>query len=230
SGTFDGVKAIVNNHVQQRTSKVSAFGWNAEYKLTDHWTIAGDLSYSKVERDDIILETNSGTGPNGSGPYDTLGFTQSDQTGIVFSPTLDYADFDTIRLTSPQGWGGGNVTGGQVGYYNNPGVVDDLTAFKLLARRDVETSDLFSHVEVGFNRTKRTKEKVVDEAFLGLMNGLLEASVPEAFRKGTTNLSFIGTEMISYDPLGLLNSGFYDLIPNVNGDVVIKDWNVEETI
>jgi len=230
SGTFDGVKAIVNNHLQQRHSKVSAFGWNMEYRLTDNWTLAGDLSYSRVERDDLILETNSGTGPNGSGPYDKLGFTQNDQTGIIFSPTLDYADFDLIRLTSPQGWGGDNVAGGQVGYYNNPGVVDDLTAFKLLARRDFDSSDLFSHIEVGFNRTERTKEKVVDEAFLGLKGGLLEVSVPEEFRKGTTNLSFIGTEMISYDPLGLLNSGFYERIANVNGDVVIKDWKVEETV
>ena len=100
---------------------------------------------SRTERKELNLESYSGTGRGqGVSATDTIAFT-SDENGTRFKPTLNYGDYNLIKLTSPLGWGGTQVgtngqsiLNGQDGYYNNRIVVDDLKQYRFEVEREVE--------------------------------------------------------------------------------------------
>jgi iron complex outermembrane recepter protein len=226
AGTFDNVKGVMRNDLNMRSARVKAVGWNNDFALGGQWHGGTDISYSRVDRTDLLLETYSGTGPAGVGATDNLGFTL-DSKGTVFNPTLNYADPNLIMLTSPQGWGGDIVPGGQLGYDNNPNIDDELDQLRLKARRDI--GHAISGVEFGVNLSTREKSLDEDEFFLALASGLTAEPIPTV--TGTTDLSFLGIPgMVSYDPLALINAGVYDLTRNPNADVVVKSWQVQEDV
>lgn len=238
AGTYTGVKGVVRNDAFQRKAKLYSFGWNLDYKGDDGWDAMLDISYSGTDRNELALETYAGTGRGGVGATDTLGFT-SGLTGTVFDPTINYGDYNTILLTSPQGWGGTQIAtngtridGGQDGYYNDRIVEDKLYQFRGEVKRNFEGP--LKSVQLGMNYTKRTKSLVPDEYFIGLTantDGTVSVPVPTQYRLGTTNLAFLGLgPMISYDPLALIEGGVYKLVPNPYGDVVVKSYSVEESL
>lgn len=238
AGTYNGVKGVVRNDAFQRKAKLYSFGWNLDYKGDDGWDAMLDISYSGTDRNELALETYAGTGRAGVGATDTLGFTSS-TTGTVFSPTINYGDYNTILLTSPQGWGGTQIAtngtridGGQDGYYNDRIVEDKLYQFRGEVKRNFDGP--IKSVQLGMNYTKRTKSLVPDEYFIGLTantTGTVSVAVPTQYRLGTTNLAFLGLgPMISYDPLALIEGGVYKLVPNPYGDVVVKSYSVEESL
>lgn len=238
SGTFNGVKGVVRNDIFQRHAKLYSFGWNNKYEGEDGWNALFDLSYSKTDRNELSMESYSGTGRNAVGATDSIGFT-STAKGTVFKPTLNYGDYNLILLTSPQGWGGNQIapngttiTNGQDGYYNNRLIKDQIWQARAEVRKDME--GFISSVQLGLNYTNRSKSLTPDEAFLGLAantNGTTSVAVPSQYRLGTTNLSYLGLgPMISYDPLALLNGGIYKLVPNAYGDVVVKSYSISERL
>jgi iron complex outermembrane recepter protein len=231
-GTFNGVKGVIRNDVNFRDSEIMSVGVNAQWDVSDFWSLELDASFSGVDRTDQILETYSGTGPNGVGATDNLGFRSLGSAGFIFSPTLNYADYSQILLTSPQGWGTNppSLPNGQTGYLNQPTIEDELTAVRLSATRSFE-SDWLSSVEVGVNVSDRSKSFVSDEWFLRLPGGAASAPIPTNLRLGSTSLAFLGLgNMVSYDPLALLGSGALERVSNPNGDVANKDWTVDETV
>ncbi|WP_448577776.1 TonB-dependent receptor [Thermaurantiacus sp.] len=232
NGAFDGVKGVVRNDANRRDSDLWAVGWNAKAG-NDVMRAMLDVSYSGVTREDLILETYAGTGRGPVGQTDRLGFTMVDR-GAVFAPSrVDYADFSRIFLTSPQGWGGDIVPGGQDGYYNNRSIKDEIIAARLEFENDLGGRFLRS-VQYGMNYSFRTKRLTPDEFFLQLKantDGKTSVPVPNEFRLGTTALDFLGVPgMISYDPIALLNSGIYNLVRNPNADVNTKAWEVDENV
>jgi len=226
SGQFNEVKGVMRNDINQRDSKMKAWGWNAAFDVNDSWRIVGDISWSQVKREDILLETYSGTGPAGVGATDNLGFLMRTGEGTLFSSILDYEDPNLIMLTSPQGWGGDIVPGGQVGYNNNPDIKDTLTMYDLKAEYNI--NDAWS-MEFGANYQTRKKSKIADEYFLGLSSG--QSSAPLPTPTGITDLSFIGIPgMVTYDPLQAIADGTYTLTRNPNADVATKSWEVKEDL
>ncbi|NUT01344.1 MAG: TonB-dependent receptor, partial [Sphingomonas sp.] len=199
SGSFNGVKGVVRNDVFQRHAKLYAFGWNNEWKSDDGWRASADVAYSKTDRNELTLESYSGTGRSGVGALDNISFTSGSE-GTSFSNTLDYSDFNTILLTSPQGWGGTQVgsdgtriVGGQDGYYNNRIIADKLWQARADVTKELETP-FISSVQAGANYTNRYKKLVPDEFFLGLAantSGNVSIPVPEEFRLGVSN-TFLG--------------------------------------
>ena len=229
AGSFSNVKGVVRNDVNTRDSTITSLGWNTKFQASDDWGFALDLNYSKVERTDVVLETYSGTGRNVTGALDTLGFTIDDDGVPTFSSRLNYADPTLIRLTSPQGWGGDVIPGGQDGYLNNPTVNDELKAIRVSGRRELHQSP-FSAIDFGFNYSERDKEFVNDQFFLGVPGGAT-VQVPTAFLLSPTSLGYLGiSSVISYDALGLVNSGFYNVVRNPNADVLAGNWTVNETV
>jgi len=227
AGQYTGVKGVMRNDVNFRDATIWSAGWNTEFAMGDDWMGTVDLARSEVERKDIILETYSGTGPAGEGATDTLGFEMVGNTGAFFDSSLDYTDPNLIMLTSPQGWGGDIVPGGQLGYHNQPTVNDELNTFRLTAQRFMNGT--ISSMEFGVNYTDREKSLVRDEFFLALADG--STSAPLQNITGVTDLSFLGIPgMISYDPLANVRDGVYTLTRNPNADVIIKSWLVEEEI
>ena len=238
SGTFSGVKGVVRNDVFQRKAKLYSFGWNNKYEGDDGWNAMLDLSYAKTDRNELNLESYSGTGRGPLGATDTINFT-SGTSGTVFAPTLNYGDYSLIQLTSPQGWGGNQtapngttIVGGQDGYYNNRIIKDKIIQARVEVEKELEGP--ISSIQLGMNYTERSKSLTPDEAFLGLVantNGTTSVPVPSQFQLGTTNLSYLGLgPMISYDPLALLDAGIYKLVPNAYGDVVVKSYALTERL
>jgi iron complex outermembrane receptor protein len=228
-GTFNGVKGVINNHKNIRSAKVTALGWKNEW-TNDSWTTVADLSYSKVDRKDSLIESNAGTSRGGgNGPFDNLGFSMSGTQGATFSSTLDYSNPASIFLTSPQGWG--SPPGGQDGYVNYPDAKDELIQFRLSAKKALDSA--INSVEVGVDYTDRSKNLDVNEFFLSVKRGSVGASVPvpSQYLLRPTRLDFIGIAgMISYDPEALIKGGVYDLVRNTNGDVTTKSWEVNEQV
>ncbi len=237
AGTFTNVEGVVRNDVFERNAKLYSFGWNNRWQGDDGWNAYADISMSKTDRNELILESNSGTGRGaGVGARDSIGFT-SDIDGTFFRPTLNYGDYNLIQLTSPLGWGGdqtgvngGRIRGGQDGYYNNRIIEDELWQYRVEIEREME--GFLKSVQFGVNYTTRTKQLTPDEAFVGLTantDGLTSLPVPTQFRRGTTDLTYLGLgPVISYDPRDLLAAGIYQLVPNPYGDVVVKAYNVAE--
>jgi iron complex outermembrane receptor protein len=227
-GQFNEVKGVMRNDVNYRDADVKSIGWNAEFAMGDEWTGVTDIAWSKVNRKDTLLETYSGTGPNGVGATDNLGFEMVGKTGAFFSSILDYTDEDLIMLTSPQGWGGDIVPGGQLGYNNLPDVDDELNTYRFSAHRYMD-GNAISSMEFGVNYSDREKSLVRDEFFLALADGSFAAPLQNI--TGITDLSFLGIPgMISYDPLKNIKDGVYALTRNPNADVITKSWLVEEKV
>ena len=230
AGTISNVKGVIRNDVNTRDSNITSLGWNTVFDATDDWSFMADLSYSKVEREDVVLETYAGTGRDVAGALDTLGFRLDENNVPVFTHNLNYADPNLIRLTSPQGWGGDIIPGGQDGYLNNPSIDDELKAVRLEARHQFNGEGPFSSIKFGVNISEREKTFVNDQFFLGVPGGASPV-VPTAFLLPATQLTYLGLGgVLSYDALGLVNSGFYNRVRNPNADVRSGNWEVTEKV
>ena len=239
AGTWDNVKGVVRNDGNRRTAELTSVGWNNEFQLTDAWTASFDLSYSKADRTDVVLETNAGTGRNVLGALDTLSFVTTPE-GTTFTPTLDYSDPSLILLTSAQGWGGGvypsGIEGGQDGFINSPTTVDELTSARLDFERVIEDGP-FSRFSFGFNLTSRDKELELERYYLSLAANRADPThttsvpVPSEFLLEPTDLTYLGLgPMISYDPFALVESGIYDLLAPQDDNLLAFGWSVSEEV
>ncbi len=229
AGTWDNIKGVVRNDLNKRDSNITAIGWNTEFFANDDWSFNLDLNYSKVERNDIILETNAGTGRNINGALDTLGFELTSDGVTRFTSQLNYADPTLIRITSPQGWGGDVIPGGQAGYMNTPSIEDEIKAVRFVTTRQLHQSP-FSSIDFGVNYSERSKSFVNDQYYLAVPGGG-DLSIPTQFLLSPTDLGYLGiSQVISYDALALVNSGALNRIRNPNADVAAGNWEVTEKV
>ncbi|KQM41361.1 TonB-dependent receptor [Sphingomonas sp. Leaf10] len=226
SGTFGNVEGVVRNDAFERKAKLYAFGYNMAWRGDDGWNATLDASYSRTDREEIILESYAGTGYGQNvGAKDTIGFT-SGKTGTRFSPTLNYSDPNLILLTDPLGWGGSNL---QAGYYNDREVQDRIAQYRFEVEKELD--GFFGAVKAGLNYTDRDKSLSPQESLLRLNGGLRELRVPDQYLKEPTSLSYLGLgPMLSYDPRELLAGGVYRLDINTSDDVPVKAFRVEEDL
>ncbi len=227
SGTFNNVEGVVRNDIFQRKADLYSFGYNVEYKGDDGWRAFLDLGYSKTDRNELSIESYSGTGFGGGvGARDTIGFV-SGPTGTIFDPTLDYSNPALIRLTDPLGWGGGVVP--QAGYYNNRIVEDELKQYRVGVEKEVE--GFFSAIKFGLNYTDRDKSLTPDEYLVRLRGGALELPIPAGALLRPTNLGYLGLgPIVSYDARGLIADGTLVLARNTSQDIPAKAFRVTEDL
>jgi iron complex outermembrane receptor protein len=216
AGTWTSIKPVLRNDQNKRDDDITAIGWNNKFKMGNGWTAVGDLSYSKANRDESILETYAGT----IGTRDTVRFTTDNNGRPLFSYGLNYADPNVIKLLDSGGWG-------QDGYIKYPKVTDELKSMRLTAKKDLD--GVFSSMEFGLNLAEREKSRFVDEYFLTLKTP--NTTVPSNLLIAPTSLGFVGVPgILSYDVQGALNS-LYNLRSNINNrDIINKDWRVEEKV
>ena len=231
NGTIGGVKGVMRNDINFRESDLYAFGWNLAWDVADQWVVTGDLSYSTVDRSDIILETYSGTGAPGSGFEDDMMVTMF--SGKVPQLTSSnpgiYADPSQVFLTSPLGWGtNDSLPYGQAGYDKNLSIDDELTMLDLRAEREIG-GDWLASIEFGVNYQTRKKVKDADEYFIGLAGNVAQLPLPSA--PSLTDLSFLGLPaMVTYDPLQAIADGSLIRVGYEHPDITLKAWTVEEDI
>lgn len=229
AGTFNGVKAVMRNDVNQRDAELFASGWNGRFD-NGKYGLEMDISYSRADRHDDLIESYSGTSyGGGNGPFDNLGFALQD--GIFrFTPTLDYSGNTTpFVLTDPQGWGGGpsNV---QAGFINSPDTEDEL--WHLKAQANKYTDGFFSNFIAGVDYGTRTKARVIDQNFLNLPGGATEAPIPaEVLLSSQAGMSWLGIPaQVTYDPLPLLGD-FYVFRPvGLSSFSVPQSWDISEDV
>lgn len=226
SGTFENVEGVVRNDIFQRKADQYSGGLNLEYDGNDGWGAFFDFGYSRTDRNELSIESYSGTGYNaGVGATDTIGF-NSNTSGTSFSPTLDYSDPALIVLTDPLGWGGSRV---QAGYYNNRIIEDELMQYRVGVEREME--GFISAVKVGLSYTDRSKSLTPDEFFVQPAGGATEIAIPSQFLLASTDLGYLGLgPIVSYDVRDIIASGELILSPNTSNDIPAKAYNISEKL
>ena len=237
SGTFTDVKGVLSNNLDERDANLWAVGWNLGAEIGEAWTATLDVGYSTIDRSDLILATNAGTGPGpNSGPKDTLRFEQDGDGARRYSGALDYADPNLTMLTSPMGWGrpwppppaGHPLAHGQMGYVNRRDIEDELTQIRVSAERYLEMGPV-NGVQVGVQYDTRSKSHVItdEQGFLGFSDGA--ASKPFT-SSGVVATPFGMSSINTWDPLAAYRSGLYVVVPNFHGGVLQNDWEVNEDV
>ena len=222
-GTFNNVRPVLRNDLNTQDDEIFAIGWNNKFKFSEDWSALADISYSKAERKEMILETYAGLGPSGDATaVDNVDFVIGDHGRPHFTYGLDYTDPSTIVLTDPGGWG-------QEGFVKFPEVEDTLTSIRLGAERNFETG-IFSSFEFGINHADREKTRSSGlEAFLRLPGGAETLAIPADALLDPVSLDYTGIPgTITYDLRQVF--GLYDLDPLTHQDVFNKSWTVEEKV
>ena len=241
SGTFQNVPfTVIENYNNDRDATIDSIGLNTTYAFNDDWGMEADLSWSKVERDDVRLESTAGNGagadPNFLPLPDNISFT-TDSKGIThFTPTLNYSDYDSVFLTDPGAWGGGIR---RAGYVGAPHITDEIKAMRLAATRTVD--GFFSDVSFGVNYADRTKAKEQFQSNLMLSTNVSHMVVPEQYRTGIADTTFFGSPhgMIGYNALAMWRDNFWSVTNSVDDPTandndrvnnVQNTWQVDEKL
>ncbi len=246
SGTFDNVPfVVIENYNNDRKAKVDSFGLNSDFKINESWGLNADLSYSKVEREDLRLESTAGVGKAGDATFPSPQLSVALTTGPdgrsyltprFANPVLTFGDYGLVQLSDPGAWGGGTRRSGFVGH---PEIEDEIKAIRLSAVRSFEGP--LAEVSFGVNYADREKQKDPYQSLLYLPGNVSHLAVPEQYRTGVANGEFFGLPggIISYDAIGLWHSGFWQPInaaadPNAaDGDRVYdvtNAWTVNEKL
>jgi iron complex outermembrane receptor protein len=245
SGTFNNVPfMVIENYNNDRHAKIDSFGLNTDFNPNEQWNVNADLSYSKVKRTDLRLESTAGSGKSGDTSFpvtpETITLTTGSDGRSYLTPSLRYDDYGMVQLSDPGSWGGGTRRSGFVGY---PEINDEIKAIRLSARRKFEGP--LAAVSFGVNYADRTKSKDPFQSLLYLPQvGGVDVShvpVPEDFRTGVASGKFFGLSggVIGYDAIGLWHSGFWRPInaaddPNASPGDRIYDvtnaWTVNEKL
>lgn len=215
SGTFNGVRPVLRNDLNEGDDKLFAIGWNNRWQLSDAWSATVDVSHSRADRKESILEMYSGTR---AGVTDSVDF-QLDPHGFPdLNFGFDYADPNLIVLTDPGGWG-------QDGYIKTPKINDELTSFRASAERSFADS-VFTSMQFGINHADREKSRKVPEAFLDLITD--ETTLPPGFLIDPVDLGFAGVPGSFSYRINPVLAEFYNLRDNINADIANKQWTVNE--
>ena len=218
-GTFNGIRPVLRNDLNEGDDKLFAIGWNNVFTINEDWQAAFDLSHSSADREESILETYSGTR---AGVTDSVAFTLNPNTIPNFSFSRDYREPAPLVLGDPGGWG-------QDGYIKTPQIDDELTSVRLDFTRSF-TEGMFSSIEFGVNYADREKQRSVPEAFLDLLNNREPVAVDPSLIVRPVDLGHVGLPgTLSYNIPAVL-ARYYRFRDNINADIVNKQWTVSEKI
>ncbi len=228
--TMTNVQPVVRNDVFDRDADPMSIGWNLVMGADSAWPVTFDASYSKVERDDLNIETWSGLGLRGNATNpDTMRIQLSPGKVPVITPTLNYADGSVLRLTDPQGWGSDTLPGnGMYGYLKGFQSKDELGQFQLSTRHEMD--GFFTDFEIGATYTDRYKRDGENPSgFLHTPNG--EITLPLPPQIGTTDFSYLGIgEIYAYDPLKAWEDGVWGFRSNTDTGIVANRYEIREKV
>ncbi|MEQ1512014.1 MAG: TonB-dependent receptor [Lysobacteraceae bacterium] len=219
TGTVNRVRPIVRNDRNGRDDNMYSVGLKNEFQLNENWSGSVDGYISRARRNANTLETYAG-----STALDSIGFNiDLGSSGFpTFDPGLDYTDAATIRLSDPAGWG-------HEGRLEKTKQDDKHTGVRFEIERSF-TSGPFSAVQFGFAGTNRVKDKTSSVYFAQLRGGATSQGVDSDLIRRSPSLGFAGFPgVLSYDVNGAL-ARYYDLILDLDGNDLRKDFTVRENI
>ncbi|MDH5835553.1 TonB-dependent receptor [Luteimonas kalidii] len=223
-GTFTGgvannVYPLVRGMYNQREDEINAFGWNNAFTL-GAVELNADVSYSKTERDEIVLENNTQLLPAPQLDSVTLDY-RSDGFSQL-SPTLDYSDPGSLYLT--------NTIYGS-GYGKTPRVEDELRAFRIDASIPApEAAAWLVDFDLGLNYADRQKSKWQPEGNINL-GPQGDTPIADDLQYGLVDLGFAGVGMIPSWNVPEAVARYMSFIPVDDLSYLIpKAWRVDEEI
>lgn len=233
SASVANVYPAVRNMYNDREDKLTAVGWNGQYRAAD-WILSGDVSYSKAERHELNLETQASQRSATNLPVgDTVTYDLTPHGFPTVAYGLDYADPATVKI---------GPTVFRAGYGKVPQIKDELTSYRVTASRSLPR--FFTNVEVGLNYGDRRKHKDQPEQRLVEKTANLPLPVAAGALLPATTLAFAGTPAsLSWNvPLVLaLDTNFAPFTPGYGtsgvgsstgaaADLASKRWKVQEDI
>lgn len=210
AGTANNVNPVVRNNHYRQNDTLTAYGWNNKYIAGD-WTFVADLSHSQADHKEELDEINTGLASRQTMTFDYANGTVPNigLTGVYNDPAL---------LT----------IGGQYGdgYVNAPHLKDKLNSFRVSAEYRFD-SKLFNGVEVGFNSSKRDKEKHhLETGFTKLGTGAIAAGAVN----GSQSLYAL-PDTLSWDIPTVLSQNFAPYTPAVLVPWgATKNWSITEKV
>ncbi len=214
SYTTEGFYSVVRNDVREQAADLTTFGLNAEFLLSDDWTVSADISTGSVDKRITDVESYSGVGRAGTeGRPLTARTWNMTGDGVMFTdhPTIDPVDLtdpDLVRLAGPQAWGAPIIgADAQDGFVNEPVFEETLSSYRLDVTGYVDWG-IVTGVEAGVIYSDRQKSKDNNGAYLTGPAYPGDDAIPDVL--GVVPLDFIGVNgVLAYDALGLYNSGYY---------------------
>lgn len=232
SARTTGFNSVLRSDPLDKRGELKTFGGNLKWEPSSDVHVMLDVSHAESNKQDTRGESYSGLGRAGlttQGPNNLRTYTYS-QNGLSFSDNSQaYSDYNVVRLAGPQSWGGGlapitelnqtaviGSSGQPIGFaqaqdgFVNTGIFDErLNALRFEVQKDFEGSFL-KHVNLGVRYSDHKKSKTNQGYFLTAKTYPLDGPIPEAARRGTADLNWVGMgNVVAYDALGLINSDFY---------------------
>lgn len=203
SATYSNVYPILRTDTEGADSEIFAIGGNLEWKATDNLGFVVDYGYSTLNRNDTDYESYASTGPNGTGPADTLTFNFPADGAYTIDSQIDYTNPANLLLVDPGGWG-------QVGFLRVPETNDELHQLRAETYWEFD-GGFIDRIVAGWLYTDRAKDFDNNGIFLRAGNGFVNGSraIPSDIIIGASNSKSIGLDIVAYDPSSLLTDGTY---------------------
>lgn len=237
SGTFNmapGALIAYSENIFDKDTIESA-GWKNTLKFADTWTGSLDLNHNKATRVEKDIEVYGGIVG-----ADTLSFTNGGGTPqFTLGNPSAYTDPTQIAIRDQSGWSGVTYPAGspyagqtvpQAGYYKGPTVTDKIDGARLDFQHSLAEGGMFTDVQFGGNYTKRSKDRVSDEALIVSQNNGGYDRIPyPANSYVQSNVGGTGLNLLTFDPQVGLWPGAA-LLHKYNDDILSKSWTVDEKV
>lgn len=232
SARTTGFNSVLRTDPLDKRGELKTFGGNLKYDPSSDFHLVLDVSHAESNKRDTRAESYSGLGRAGlttQGPNNLRTYTYGDN-GLSFANNSQaYSDYNVVRLAGPQSWGGGlapiseltqsaviGSSGQPIGFaqaqdgFVNTGIFDEtLNALRFEVQKDFDGS-FVKHVNFGVRYSDHKKSKTNQGFFLTAKTYPLDGPIPDAARRGTADLNWIGLgNVVAYDALSLINSDFY---------------------
>lgn len=234
-GVYSNIDPVIRNDFNSTTARVYNFNWDNKFTINEDWSIDANANYSRATRQDVNLESYSGTGyydaaTGTRGQPGDFGFAELPDGMLYAVPSLNYTQ--GVVLTDPEAWGSGNNVV-QAGFINAPHTVDWLANFRIAVERDF-SSGPFSSMKFGLSDTTRTKTYNITQDFLTLGGGTLSSgnAVLTAPFSGSScsPLAWMGMGSEEcYNPFSLIDNGTLVEVPTFMSSLPLPpNWRVRE--
>lgn len=236
-GTWTGLRTQNRNDFSDRDVETSALGFNVVYDIDDAWSVEGDLSWSRAERQYAANEVYFSDGRGQTGSTGEFTYTLGGGNGLSVQTDQDFADASIWQLGDNLGWGGPLCTealgwqcDSQDGFRNTETSDDEMTAIKLAAERLID-SDFVQNIKFGVRYATREKGHSRTGEFLTLNDYPNTVPVPTEWQIGPTSLDFLGIGgIMSFDARAAVDSGLYYFSPENQITAAINRWSVSEDV
>ena len=217
SGTLMGLKPIMQNEYTHTRYNLMSVSWTNDFKLADHWKATAKFAYSRAT--ESLHDAYAFTG---LAPGQTLSTQFNLGTGWGFpgfTPGTSLANPANVVFTDPDNYG-----------YNGRSEYDDQVDRIYAARLDVmhPLGWIFDDVRFGlyYGDRRKTKHANVYFAFLngngsasGSYRNTYSAPIGAGSLLPSTSLAYGGIGgIVNYNVLSALNSQFYSVPANEQGD------------